>query len=682
MFSEGMSTLTGIAGRIPRSGTTHLRAVNIALIVSLAALVGVAYTATQSTAKPAQATVRTAPATRGVVLSSVSASGTVQSPSDLAVGFQTSGTVSEIDVKQGERVTRAQVIARLDATNAKNGVAQAQASLASAEAGLAQTKAGETTPQKQADAVSVAQGRASLSQANTQVASAIAQLAADKKTAAASLISARSLTTVKQNKAQLRADHGNQKAAVAKLASDKAKLTVAGTTYASADEAVNAYTAIVAQDTSAQQGAQQVNYDLQLQQTRDQQQLSADQTSLSRATSASDKSSWQSTVDSDQGVVNADAVKLQEQAKTLSLLGYQLSRDQSTLQTFQTLQSTLTQDLSSIQSYEAKIVSDRNAVTSATASRASAIHTALSNRSSTVAKDRQSITSARQQVASAKLALKATKANNASKATITLSAIAQAEASVVQARTSLATAQRTLSQTVLRAPASGTVASVGGVVGQSVSAAGNSLVSSSSSSSSSSTASSGGSSGFVQLVKVGGLQVTATFSESDAAKVHVGQAGTVTVSALPNEKLAAHVIAVDTIGTTSSGVVQYSVTLALDGTISSLKPGMSASVTVTTAERDGVLNVPNAAVTGSGSNATVKVMQNGTQQTVSVVAGLKGDSTTEIDSGLKVGRQVVISTASTATSTAGSGAGGLPAGLGGGGGFGGGRGFPTGGPGG
>jgi membrane fusion protein, macrolide-specific efflux system len=132
------------------------------------------------------------------------------------------------------------------------------------------------------------------------------------------------------------------------------------------------------------------------------------------------------------------------------------------------------------------------------------------------------------------------------------------------------------------------------------------------------------------------------------------------------------VIAIDTTGTTSSGVVQYTVTLALDRTVAGLKPGMSANATVTTAERDNVLNVPNAAVTGAGSNATVKVLTNNVQRTVNVVAGLKGDSTTEVESGLTAGQQVVTSsgvaavTGSGTTGTAGA-ARGFPAGgLGGG----------------
>ena len=170
--------------------------------------------------------------------------------------------------------------------------------------------------------------------------------------------------------------------------------------------------------------------------------------------------------------------------------------------------------------------------------------------------------------------------------------------------------------------------------------------------------------------------MTASFSEGDAAKIQLGQAGTVTVSALPNTELAAHVVAIDVSGTTSSGVVQYTVTMALDRTTSGLKPGMSANATVTTGERDNVLNVPNAAVTGSGTNATVKVLQNGVQRTVNVVASLKGDSTTEIQSGLVAGQRVVTSSGVVSTTGASSS---TPGGLTGrGGGFGGG-GFPGGG---
>jgi macrolide-specific efflux system membrane fusion protein len=319
-------------------------------------------------------------------------------------------------------------------------------------------------------------------------------------------------------------------------------------------------------------------------------------------------------------------------------------------------------------------------------------------RTSTLAKDQQAIVQAQQQVSSAKLSVTSTAANNAVKSTTPPATLAQDSAQVLQAQVGLASAQRTLDQTVLRAPVSGTVASVGGVLGQSVSGGGTSANSSSTSSSSTtgsaggastSSSSSSSSTAFVTLVNTKGLEVTASFSESDAAKIRLGQAGTITVSALPNKQLAAHVVAIDTSGTSSSGVVTYTVTMALDRTIAGLKPGMSANATVTTGERDNVLNVPNAAVTGSGSAATVKVLKNGVQSTVNVVAGLKGDSNTEIVSGLTAGQQVVTSSGVVATAGAAAGgaagaarpggAAGFPGGAGGGFPGGGGGGAPRGG---
>ncbi len=153
------------------------------------------------------------------------------------------------------------------------------------------------------------------------------------------------------------------------------------------------------------------------------------------------------------------------------------------------------------------------------------------------------------------------------------------------------------------------------------------------------------------LTKLSGMQILASFSETDAAKLRVGQPATVTVDALPNEQLAAHVIAVASTATTSSSVVTYDVTFALDRTNPQLKPGMTANVDVVTAEQDNVLHVPTAAVNGSGQNATVNVMRNGTQQRVQVVAGLQGDSATAIVSGLKAGDEVVLPSVALSTSS-------------------------------
>jgi macrolide-specific efflux system membrane fusion protein len=173
------------------------------------------------------------------------------------------------------------------------------------------------------------------------------------------------------------------------------------------------------------------------------------------------------------------------------------------------------------------------------------------------------------------------------------------------------------------------------------------------------------------------MQVVSGFSETDAAKLRVGQAATVTVDALPGQQLAAHVIAIDTNATVASSVVTYNVTFAIDNTTSRLKPGMSATVSVVTAEEDNVVHVPTSAVSGSGSNATVTVLRAGKQVSVPVVAGITGDSSTAIISGLASGSTVVLpsvsiqSTSSGTASTGGTGGGGARTGRVGGG-FGGG----------
>src|SRR5262249_32571062 len=99
-----------------------------------------------------------------------------------------------------------------------------------------------------------------------------------------------------------------------------------------------------------------------------------------------------------------------------------------------------------------------------------------------------------------------------------------------------------------------------------------------------------------------------------------------------------------------------------------VKPGMSASVDVVTQERDNAVNVPSSAVTGSGSTASVTVLRDGKETRQAVVAGLQGDSTTEIVSGLTDGETVVLPTTTFAggsTGLTGAGTGGRGGRLGG-----------------
>ena len=73
----------------------------------------------------------------------------------------------------------------------------------------------------------------------------------------------------------------------------------------------------------------------------------------------------------------------------------------------------------------------------------------------------------------------------------------------------------------------------------------------------------------------------------------------------------------------SSSVVTYPVVITLDSTPADVKAGMSASVSITTAEADNVIAVPAIALVGSNGSYGVRVMgADGSISTVPVTVGL------------------------------------------------------------
>ena len=254
----------------------------------------------------------------------------------------------------------------------------------------------------------------------------------------------------------------------------------------------------------------------------------------------------------------------------------------------------------------------------------------------------------------AQLSLESTENNNAQKTAPPLaSAVQTDQAAIEQAQAQVDTAKTTLDATALVAPAAGTIGAINDTVGQTVSAGTTSSASSTTGTgSSTSSSSSSSSSAFITLTNLTDLQVVADVDEADASKVVVGAPATVTLNALPSQEFAATVIAVANSSTVVSNVVEYQVTFALNNTNPAVKPGMTASVTVTTAKADGVLNVTSSAVHTAGGTSYVLVMQpDGTQKQDDVVVGLKGDTTTEITGAVKAGDVVVLPATTVATST-------------------------------
>ena len=267
----------------------------------------------------------------------------------------------------------------------------------------------------------------------------------------------------------------------------------------------------------------------------------------------------------------------------------------------------------------------------------------------------------------------------------------------------LQTAKNNLAAATMTAPGNAIVAAINGIVGQNTGGGSGSSGSSTSS--------------FIVLLDISGFTITAAVNEADIANVQVNQPVRFTITAYPTLTFRANVSNVGIVGTTTSGVVTYPVTLTVDmssiGT-AHLYPGMTATANITTAQRIGALLVSNSAFTfpttalqagvisrgaltqstgttggtgrqsGSGAQSTgnrhvVLVLRNGQLVPVLITTGLTNGTFSEVLSGLNQGDQVVVgatggafSNVSTSSGT-GAGAGGGTRGGGfSGGGFGGG----------
>jgi multidrug efflux pump subunit AcrA (membrane-fusion protein) len=238
--------------------------------------------------------------------------------------------------------------------------------------------------------------------------------------------------------------------------------------------------------------------------------------------------------------------------------------------------------------------------------------------------------------------------------------VAAAQADVDNKQAVLDDAQRVLDDTTLVAPTDGTVAVIGGRIGEEVPGGGSNRGGFDASALSrppnaqapGSVSSRAG--GFVTLTDLGTNEVKARFSEADTAKINAGQAAKVEFESL-GQQLTARVVRIDAIETVVANVVTYTVTLLLDKKLEEIKPGMTGNVDVIISQKQNVLRLPVTAINPRNGRATVQVVKpDGTQETRQVTTGLKGDDDIEITSGLDDGDKVVVT-------PGGGGAGGRPA---------------------
>ena len=92
------------------------------------------------------------------------------------------------------------------------------------------------------------------------------------------------------------------------------------------------------------------------------------------------------------------------------------------------------------------------------------------------------------------------------------------------------------------------------------------------------------------------MQIETMVSEADVGGVEDGQEVKFQVDAFPNRQFRGRVRQVRYAATTNQNVVTYNTIVAVDNKDMKLRPGMTANVTILTAQRTNVLRVPNAAL--------------------------------------------------------------------------------------
>ncbi|MDR3391590.1 MAG: efflux RND transporter periplasmic adaptor subunit [Sulfuriferula sp.] len=231
---------------------------------------------------------------------------------------------------------------------------------------------------------------------------------------------------------------------------------------------------------------------------------------------------------------------------------------------------------------------------------------------------------------------------------------AGARAAVTQARATLKSDETNLSKASIRSPIDGVVLTRKIEPGQTVAASFSAPVL------------------FTLAENLAQMELQVDVDEADVGQVHEGQSATFSVDAYPGRKYPASITRVSYGSQTKDEVVSYQTILKVANDDLSLRPGMTATSEITTAHRENVLLVPNAALRftppakaankDNGSfvsslmpkapPAAVKQIGNGNQQiwilrngqpvAVPITVGVSNGKQTEISgSGLQQGMQVI-----------------------------------------
>lgn len=151
---------------------------------------------------------------------------------------------------------------------------------------------------------------------------------------------------------------------------------------------------------------------------------------------------------------------------------------------------------------------------------------------------------------------------------------------------------------------------------------------------------------------LGTMKAQVQVNEVDIPNVTIGQKVMMTFSAIDGLNVSGKVEKMDSIGTLSSGVVTYNVTVNFDTLDERIKPEMSVSASIITDVKQDVIIVPNSAVKTQNGSSYVEILNSGNAPVrTTVKIGASNNTDTEITNGINVGDKVVTQTISSSSKT-------------------------------
>lgn len=572
----------------------------------------------------------------GNLVQTVSETGSVKTANQIDLNFLSTGKISKQNVKIGDKVVKDQILAELDYSNLIIQQKQSQATLDSALASLSKIKNGATSQD-------IAISQATANQAQSAYINSQDDLKNISNTTAAAIAQAqKSLDDI--NNPVINSD--SSRSSYLQTISDKkdSLITVMSNGYETDKAALDAINRILTdtniKDTLSIQDASllvtaQMNYS----------------DAINQLTNYNFLQTTAKSTKNDSDVNTAFTAAITSLNKTLITLNSVFSVLQKTITTAVFNQATLdgfkssiSNQISLINSSISGIQSNQQVLNGAVITYNNAVTSAQNNLTNAKLSAQQQITAAKSRVDSNYNSWQIAKAQfEKTIAGPRIEDIRLAEAQVLQAQAAIDAVKNQISNSIIKSPINGQVTKVNYDIGETPNAT----------------------LPVISVLTENGYQIDVDISEADISKIKLMAPASITFDAFGDSvKYSGDVIFIEPAQTIIQGVVYYKATIgnirstatsspiSYSGDISStstatstlsydaqIKPGMTSNVTITTAQKNNVLIVPNRAIIQKADNTNVvRVLQNNQSVEYPVQVGLKGDDgLTEIISGINAG---------------------------------------------